>query len=487
MHNEIASSPLVEQMIMEMQAYNNVETFVRSILDIDWLFPKQWEIIKNFYDPKAGFNELIIVAGMRSGKTLLSSCMLAYELYKLLKLNNPCKHYGLPRGQEIYLVNVASSAEQAAETVWAHFEARIENSEWFMRQPCKRYHDKMIFPVGDGKIIVKRLHSNSASLAGKTIKAVICDELSRFKVSGSKLSAEMVWETLSRGTRTFKKEGIKISISSPLYVDDYHMQLYNQGQNIDSTLTYQLATWEMNPQITKEDLADEFQRNPEAAWRDYGAIPQSAYDVYFKEIDKVRQCVLPERNAPIVGYQLSRDIAPSRDFLYVLAGDPALRNDAFGMALGYMDHNTGIIEIVWAWGFKPDTMNDQREVDAFAIKSFITQVIETYPVSHYLTDTWNFPETIQAIRQMGVEVVQHVVKKEDYDVLKEACYTNRIHLPNNQILLKEIEQLEILYGRKIDHPRTGSKDIADAVAQIASFVRQAPAPADIPLMVFAEV
>ena len=32
------------------------------------------------------------------------------------------------------------------------------------------------------------------------------------------------------------------------------------------------TTWELNPKITFESLADEFKRNPQKAWRNYGSV-----------------------------------------------------------------------------------------------------------------------------------------------------------------------------------------------------------------------
>jgi len=42
-------------------------------------------------------------------------------------------------------------------------------------------------------------------------------------------------------------------------------------------------------------------------------------------------------------------------------------------------------------------------------------------------------------------------------------YQQKIRLYHHPDLLDELEHLELRNGRKIDHPRRGSKDIADAL------------------------
>jgi len=38
------------------------------------------------------------------------------------------------------------------------------------------------------------------------------------------------------------------------------------------------ATWELNPKVTFDSLADEFKRNPSKAWRNYGSVISTSID-----------------------------------------------------------------------------------------------------------------------------------------------------------------------------------------------------------------
>jgi hypothetical protein len=57
--------------------------------------------------------ELVLSVGRRSGKTLLAACIAAYEIYKLILKGSPQKYYGLPKGDQIGVVSVATDKDQA--------------------------------------------------------------------------------------------------------------------------------------------------------------------------------------------------------------------------------------------------------------------------------------------------------------------------------------------------------------------------------------
>ena len=74
--------------------------------------------------------ELVLVCGRRSGKTFIASIITAYEAYKLILKNDPQKYYRLPLGEEIRIINVASTTDQALILAKAA-QNRILNSKWF--------------------------------------------------------------------------------------------------------------------------------------------------------------------------------------------------------------------------------------------------------------------------------------------------------------------------------------------------------------------
>ena len=53
--------------------------------------------------------ELVLAIGRRGGKTMLSSLFASYEIYRLLNLENPQEYFGLPNGDRIQIISVATS------------------------------------------------------------------------------------------------------------------------------------------------------------------------------------------------------------------------------------------------------------------------------------------------------------------------------------------------------------------------------------------
>ena len=84
-------------------------------------------------------------------------------------------------------------------------------------------------------------------------------------------------------------------------------------------------------------------------------------------------------------------------------------------------------------------------------------------------DGFQSTDSIQQLRirgyQSGVRSVDRTT--EPYDVLKAAIYDGRVNAPSDPHLLHELLSLEMDYERgKIDHPPSGSKDVADSLAAV---------------------
>jgi len=456
-------NPLLAQLQAEIKALNDPVYFAEHILT-EKLWDKQKEILTEFYNPNKKYRELVICAGMRSSKTYLASIICLFEAFKLLLMKDPAAHYGISKGHKIFIINVATSEQQAKDTVFSQIESKLKNSKWFMDLKPQIRHQEIRFP--DKNLVIRSEHSNSASLVGKTAKCVVFDELSRFKDTQGKNSAEAVYESLSRAVQTFGEEGKVISISSPLYQDELLMRLLKLSKKSPYILGYHLATWELNPNITRESLEHEFNKNPEAAMRDYGAIPSSALEIYFKQPEKIDEAVDLLLKPIVFDGVLSSFVSGKPNYSYYLGGDPALKNDSFGLALVHKEGDTVICDLSYRL-----TPTKEREISALEVKNLILSITKQFNVQEAVFDTWHFPETLEEIANQGVKVSQSIVRKVHYDNLKELFYTGKIRIPQNEVLINELKNLELIKGNKVDHPKHGSKDLADALANACYLLR----------------
>jgi len=110
-----------------------------------------------------------------------------------------------------------------------------------------------------------------------------------------------------------------------------------------------------------------------------------------------------------------------------------------------------------------------KELDIAAVRNWVVQLQATHNVPLYMVsyDGFNSAESVQALKKIGIrsEVVSMDRSDEAYQQVKRGLYQDRLEIPDNDILVKELVQLDRdEKSGKVDHPPKGSKDISDALA-----------------------
>ena len=91
------------------------------------------------------------------------------------------------------------------------------------------------------------------------------------------------------------------------------------------------------------------------------------------------------------------------------------------------------------------------------------------PVKWVTFDSFQSKDSMQILHSQGFIVGYRSMDTDmlAYDIAKQAFYDGRVHAPKHPKAMKEVVSLEIdTKKRKIDHPPTGSKDVADAMAGV---------------------
>jgi len=423
--------------------------------------------------------ELILVAGMRGSKTTLASliaCTEEHELYKhYIKSGSVSKYYGFADDQQVFILIVATNETQALDTTMAAVRSRIRGSEYYKNRSDAIKELETDFKFFDTNMIIRSGHSNSSSLAGKTSKAVIIEELSRFRDSRSgSRSSRPIYETVTRGTASFGNDGKIITITSPLEITDFCFELFDAAKDIDNMLGVILPTWEMNPNIKryqsdckkKNDvhLDAEYRKNPESAARDYGCECFKPLEAYFRMPDKIDECCCVEDRPIDELGRFSDSFRGNPSYSYFLHGDPAVRNDRFGLSLGHYEGIKVVIDLVHYFEAPKG-----GEIDIDELTGFIMNVLDRFEVDTASFDTWAVPSVKQAIEKRGVTFKNLLIDKEAYDGLKSLIYAGNLICPNDEMLIKELKGLVLVNGKKVDHLKNNSKDIADSCAGVASW------------------
>lgn len=465
------------------------------------------------------YNELIGVAGMRSGKTVLSAVICAYELHCDLLLENPQKSWGLIPGQEIYYTVCTTQGEQAKDTIFAAIDGLISNSPWFIRyisairrqaQECKVPIDTLFTKTLTSirflhkQLFIDLTGTNSAGIAGKTRKVVVMDEIARFIHTESRMGVDAVYDTLKASLLTLSKFGSKmLCISSPWVEGDKIMTLLKEARKnqFSNTLTFWHPTWDFNPSLPRDHpmIEAEFKKNPIAAKRDYGADPPAARDPWISEPERINECIDP--NA--VSILHTRDFTKSftlagkfseyvskeivfKDFVQtkhiVIACDPGLTRDSFGMLLCYLkpvrtvfgveEHMFVGANLAWVPTLKP-----KREVDFANVLECIQEMAKHWIVDKVIYDQWNSVVHIQELMAKGIEAEKVRLVDEDWDHLAGLVYNHQIHFLSEAAggsmakrLIWELHHLGRKENGKIDHGPTTSSDLAVCLARAAKIL-----------------
>jgi len=445
-------------------------------------------------------NEVICQLGKGSGKDHVSRVSLAYIAYLLHCLRDPLDYFGKAAGVYIDLVNLAVNAKQAQQVFfdplknlllaspWANevgFEPRVQEIFWFSR-PVRMFSG----------------HSEAEGWEGYEVLIVVLDEISAFKTDNelkgqlrNKGSASEIYDMARASiTSRFPSVGKVVLLSFPRFKGDFIQQRYksviddliehggvmldekvgNRGGYREATSwCLKAATWEVNPTRHREEFENEFRRDPIMARARFACEPPEMVDAYFRDPESVRNAFrFKEDPLDNEGHYkewfLGKD--PHPRYIHI---DLGLKRDRAALCMVHSPglkkiktmggvENLPIIEMDYLQSWKAE---DNSEIPFSEIRSTITDLTKRFTVVSVTFDQWNSADMIQSLRAIGVNADLHTVAKKDYDTLSTTIYDGRFRgYWNNIVVEDELLKLKLINNTKVDHPSSGSKDLADSVA-----------------------
>jgi hypothetical protein len=289
-----------------------------------------------------------------------------------------------------------------------------------------------------------------------------------------------------------------------------------------------LATWEVNPRFDRVErvpapgtkmlvpitLLEDYKEDPSMARSMYECAPSRAQDAYFRNVASVLAAVRPgdsrlsfeyvARGRGKAGhrvvvwepeYMLASDFRPIAGALYAMHADLAKNGDRAGVSMahvakwvetdavsttedGELVHFTEmrpIVEVDFALAFSGDKGTEPpREIQMRWARALAFDLRQRgFPVQRFTFDGWQSLDSLQILATQGIETerVSTDMSEEPWKTLRDLLAEARVILPptfgaevSSALLTEELLGLRRLFGGKIDHPVSGSKDIADAVA-----------------------
>jgi hypothetical protein len=449
--------------------------------------------------------ELVLVCGRRSGKTFIASLISSYEAYKLIIKIDPQKYYKLPQGEEIRIVNIASTTDQALILAKAT-QNRILNSKWFtpyvegknqseIRLRTKRdlelytqeirLHGKPLDPHVSIKI--QALPCTARGIRGGNIIVGILDEIAHFIDNEGNRSGDQIYEALTPSVATFGLDGKIVSISSPyikagIFYDLYLDSIGREGEESDENkVMFRIPTWEMNDTITFEFLESEKKRNRETFDSEFGAEFSSVVSGFFKFPEKIDECVKRDFET----------FVPTSNCAHYIAVDPSSVQNGYALAMVHVEQRERTVKIDgkekkekkqyvvldrWkVWNLQDSEFEGSQYIDEEIIHKYINSLLQKFRVVKIAFDQFDSTSSVVKFKKAGVNAVKtpftRLYNTKIYKSLRDIIYDERLDLFFHERGIKELKNLqEKRVGKKqflIEAPVQGeitTDDLCDVLA-----------------------
>lgn len=492
--------------------------------EIELLYHFKLDNVLEKYNSKEIFRELILVLGRRSGKDFLCSIMALYECMKLLELpgGSPFKYYNMAPGNPIYIVTIATSADQAKVLFFEiksrmiasnYFQGRIGHSDaeriYFLTPEDVKLQEKLTKEGLDnaamkvkGSIVVMSGHSNSEGLLGKRYFTLLFDEVASYKTSGGKSSGERLYSALGPGTSDFTrpvgfdKNGDRImqtdskiiSISSPRSEEGILFKLYNDTPDTKNRLAFKLPTWKVNLKFPEESLRAEHKyMTPSNFNMEFGAEFSGTAGEKFIPDHYIDECIE-------IGSRIGLDqrIVGKPGIIYYMHLDPASTSHNYALVLLHVEERIRtkedgngrqksekfklfVVDHIKVW--QP---RGGQAISTFEVDQYVIDLYRRFRIGLVSYDHWNSIASMQKLRMKGIPTKITPFRKQYkihiYQHLEHLLVNHQLALPRKgphaQLMEMELKCLKRTYtptGFKIGPNEEGqvtTDDCCDALAGV---------------------
>ena len=457
-----------------------------------------------------------------SGKDFLTSLMALYEAMRLLEMpgGSPFKFYNLAEGNPIFILTVAVSSDQA-RILFTEIKEKMTSSDYFrdkighveadkisLLTPQDKQKQKKLMEDGldnaaskiKGSVVIMSGHSNSESLLGKRIYALLLDEVASFKSTGLKTSGDRIYSALGPSTADFVRKTGKldeegneiividskiISISSPRSEEGMLFKLYNDTPNVKSRLAFKLPTWRVSSLWPESMLRQEYKFmsandfNMEFGAEFSGTAGEKFIpDRYIDEALEIgAELNLAQSNAGMPGLVYYAHLDPastSHNYaLVILHVEERMRLTEKDGQIFKEKTKMYIIDHLKCW--QPEGGNS---INVHDVDQYIIDLAKRFRFAMVSYDNWNSQSSVQMLRRKGIPTkitpFRREYKMRIYDQLEYLLVNHQLAIPRktpfSQMVEMELKCLKRIYlpsGFKIEpnpDAQITTDDFCDAIA-----------------------
>jgi hypothetical protein len=430
--------------------------------------------------PGSERREMVLSVGRRSGKTLITSCIIAYEAYKLLLKGNPQKYYGSSQSNVIQLISVATDKDQAGllyREASGHFSkcdffkaymANATQSFATFQTPydIDKYGSYKDNPKARYSINVTFRSCVAKGLRGGANILVALDEVAHFTDEGQS-SADDVYQAVEPSTRTFspkdpkntakpigENEGRIILISSPLgkqglFYKQY-MLGYTGGLAAENMLCIEAPTWEVNPTVPAGTFEGSYLKDPRVFFTEFGAQFSDRTRGWIENADDLFACLDPNLKP--------RLSAPARQ-PHFMGLDVALVGDYTSIAVGHVTLE-GKVQLDYIERIRAGegVYRDLERLDFDDVADWVLSISKRFYITEGMFDQWSGIPMEQALAKRGLSQMKSVhhtrnLTSQMFQNFKDMMLDKRLAL--------------------FDHPIESGKEHADYILELLELQAEA--------------
>ncbi len=391
--------------------------------------------------PEAGFKELAVIAGRRSGKSFIAAVIAVF-----LALFHDYKPYLGPGERGSIMIIAADKAQ--ARVIFNYVSGILHGNDVFRQCILKELRERIELNT---QVDIEILTCNFRTLRGRTVVAALLDEVAFWMIEGRNPDHEII-SAIRPGMATIPTSKL-ILLSSPYAKRGVMYELFSKyfGKEAEDVLVWQAKSKLMNPSLDDGLIAREMEKDPVAAASEWEAIFRTDIES-FVPLEWIQQAIIPNR------YEL-----PPAGFRYSAFADASGGAvDSFTLSIAHREKDLLVQDVL---------KSAKPPFDPYQVVTDYCKALKQHGCSTVTSDRYAGAWVSEAFLKHGIRLIpSSMTKSEIYLAFEPLLARGQVELLDDKTLFAELRGLERRTGRgrrdTVDHGPGQHDDSANSTAGV---------------------